>query len=97
MSAAATLSRNTQQTPRWATSSLRAPHSTAKAERKVPGGAEGGEGGGEGGGRPGQRGGWGGREVDRGRRGRGERKIVGVLFRKNEKQIMKYIIIILNV
>lgn len=36
MRAAATLSQNTQQTPRSEISSLRAPHSTVNAEMKVP-------------------------------------------------------------
>lgn len=38
MRAAATLSQNTQQTPRSEISSLRAPHSTVNAEIKVPAG-----------------------------------------------------------
>ena len=36
MKAAATLSQNTQHTPRSEISSLRAPHSTVNAEMKVP-------------------------------------------------------------
>lgn len=36
ITAAATLSQNTQQTPRSGSSSLRAPHSTVKAEIRVP-------------------------------------------------------------
>lgn len=36
MRAAATLSQNTQHTPRSEISSLRAPHSTANAEMRVP-------------------------------------------------------------
>lgn len=36
ITAAATLSQNTQQTPRSGISSLRAPHSTVKAEIRVP-------------------------------------------------------------
>lgn len=36
ITAAATLSQNTQQTPRSGSSSLRAPHSTVKAESRVP-------------------------------------------------------------